>query len=700
MKSLTAVLLFSLSLFSLSAQDFGGNTIDSLHHRLGGQFKNLTQKADLLNELSRAYFKEEEDESSLHYARQAEKLAEEIHYPEGQAIAVRNIGNYYYVSNDFERAIQNYKKSLEISEKADYIDGISSALGNIGAMYNELSDYSQAIKYYERSLSLYKKAGDEEGMGVSYNNIGVAYIHLSDYPNAIEVVQKAINIGEKTQDRALLVKGLNNMGFLYSLIPDYEKSLTYAQRALAIYREMGNTRGEALAMNNLGNITAQMSDYKDPKAIEYYKESLTLAEQADDRMSISMILGSIGEFYMHSGNFLQALNYSRRALNISREINDRNGMAAEYLNVSKAYLHIPDSIYMKTNQRFSDPLKVAESFADTALVINREIGNISGQRDAWELLVEIYLKNEDYKKGYLAHSHFVALKDSIQGEEVKKDIMRKEMEFEFDKKTARVQEEQERKNITQRNIRTSLLLGLVGLIFFSGLLFRQRNRLKIEKKRSENLLLNILPVEVADELKQTGKAKAKRFDHVSILFTDFVNFTQTSESLSPEMLIEELNECFTAFDHIVEKHGLEKIKTIGDAYMAVCGVPAPMDDHARRTVEAALEISEYIEERRKNEKVFEIRIGINSGSVVAGIVGVKKFAYDIWGDSVNIAARMEQSGTPGKVNISETVYELVRDDFICEYRGEIEAKNKGELKMYFVRRKGEEEAPTPIKNIV
>ena len=149
-------------------------------------------------------------------------------------------------------------------------------------------------------------------------------------------------------------------------------------------------------------------------------------------------------------------------------------------------------------------------------------------------------------------------------------------------------------------------------------------------------------------------------------------------------MVRELNECFTAFDAIVERNGLEKIKTIGDAYMAVCGLPIADPLHAKKTVQAGIEIRDFIEARKRSEKAFEIRIGINSGPVVAGIVGVKKFAYDIWGDTVNTANRMEQHGEPGNINISHSTYELVKDYYRCSYRGKIAAKNKGEVEMYFV----------------
>jgi class 3 adenylate cyclase len=218
---------------------------------------------------------------------------------------------------------------------------------------------------------------------------------------------------------------------------------------------------------------------------------------------------------------------------------------------------------------------------------------------------------------------------------------------------------------------------------------RQHEELKSEKKKSDDLLLNILPSEIADELKEKGLSEARLYNNVTVLFTDFVDFTRAGERMSPRELVSELDACFKAFDEIIDRWGIEKIKTIGDAYLAVAGLPHPDNQHAEHVIGAALEIRKFIATRKQQQgdKAFDIRIGIHSGPVVAGIVGVKKFAYDIWGDTVNTAARMEQSSAPGKINISEATHELIKSLYECAYRGEISAKNKGELKMYFVEGK-------------
>ncbi len=217
----------------------------------------------------------------------------------------------------------------------------------------------------------------------------------------------------------------------------------------------------------------------------------------------------------------------------------------------------------------------------------------------------------------------------------------------------------------------------------------EERKLREEKERADKLLLNILPEEIANELKQFGKSYARKHDEVTILFADIQGFSSIAETLSAQELVTQLDECFRAFDHIMDKHGLEKIKTVGDAYVAAAGLPKPVNDHALRTVRAAIDMMNFIKgfsitRTIQDLPAFDFRIGIHTGPVVTGVVGLKKFTYDIWGDAVNMAARMEQHGEAGKVNISESTYALVKDKFKCTSRGKIPAKNKGEVEMYFV----------------
>jgi len=218
---------------------------------------------------------------------------------------------------------------------------------------------------------------------------------------------------------------------------------------------------------------------------------------------------------------------------------------------------------------------------------------------------------------------------------------------------------------------------------------KQKQIIEAAKIQSDALLLNILPAEIAEELKQFGKSYARKHEQVSVLFADIKGFTSIAEKLTPAKLVTQLDEVFGAFDNIIAKYGMEKIKTIGDAYMCASGLPLADNENAIKSVKAALDMQQYIKEfgagnKIQNLPVFEIRIGIHTGPLVAGVVGSKKFAYDIWGDAVNLASQMEQHSEVGKVNISGETYSLVKDTFNCIHRGKIEAKSKGQVDMYFV----------------
>ena len=254
---------------------------------------------------------------------------------------------------------------------------------------------------------------------------------------------------------------------------------------------------------------------------------------------------------------------------------------------------------------------------------------------------------------------------------------------------------------TQEDLRIAHLLAVqVSTAIRNAKRFEDMNRLleemnklyselEQERRKSDRLLLNTLPQKIAEELKQTGKVKPVHYESASILFTDFKDFTRLAEQLTPEELVSELDYCFSFFDMVAETHKLEKLKTIGDSYMCVGGIPTPTSTHALDAVLAALQIKAFMgwrryEKMQKQQPFWEIRLGIHSGPLLAGVIGQKKFSYDIWGDTVNTAARLESCSLPGCINISKSTYELVKDFFDCDYRGKIAAKNKGNIDMYFV----------------
>ena len=226
----------------------------------------------------------------------------------------------------------------------------------------------------------------------------------------------------------------------------------------------------------------------------------------------------------------------------------------------------------------------------------------------------------------------------------------------------------------------TLITLMVLVVPVMGLLV---GRLSFERKRAERLLLNVLPAAVAAELKETGHTTPRRYESISVLFADIVGFTPLSAQMDPEAMVGQLNEVFTQFDQLAAKYGCEKIRTIGDNYMVAAGVPTPRDDHAHAIASMALEMNEYAK-----TGPLSFRLGINSGPAVAGVVGTSKFQYDLWGDTVNTASRMESHGEPDRIQIAEATYLLVKDDFATTLRGPIEVKGKGTLTTWYLE-------PTP-----
>lgn len=564
----------------------------------------------------------------------------------------------------------------------------ADALNIQGASLWIRSDLARAVTYFERSLAIHREIGNHKGVATTLGNIGLIYKGQGDHVKAIGYYSESLHISEKTGEKKGEASMLSNIGVIYDEQGDLDQALDYHTRSLHLREELGDKYGIATSLNNIGLVYKDRGDFA--KALDFQHRSLRVCEEANLRKDMANALNNIGLIHGMMGEYEQALRYHQQSLKVREELGDRSGMANALNTIAGI------------RRKQSRPAE-AMPHAERALALAQDAGEPRVIEESALELYELYKLRGQHANALQMHELFIAMRDSIMSEENQKEVMRQQLRYDFEKREALLVAEQEKKDAIaaeqmkrreqQRNAMLGglvLMCGLAGVSYCSYRVKRADNVIiSKEKARSEELLLNILPHEVAEELKQKGSADARLIDEVTVLFTDFKGFTQLSEALSPQQLVADLNECFSTFDRICTKHGIEKIKTIGDAYMAAGGLPVPSATHAQDVVKAALEMRDFIEEgkRRKLEAglpYFEIRIGIHTGPVVAGIVGIKKFQYDIWGDTVNTASRMESSGEVGKVNISETTYQLVKDRFTCEYRGEVEAKGKGKLGMYFV----------------
>jgi len=392
-----------------------------------------------------------------------------------------------------------------------------------------------------------------------------------------------------------------------------------------------------------------------------------------------------GKIYGKQGKNTEALKNFFTALKRIESVGNKSLEATSYIGIG--------TILTKEKK-----YKEATHYLNKSLSLSQEIGGLEYIKNSYDGLAKLDIAQSNFKGAYENHKLFILYRDSLDNEEVAKKTLQIKMQYEFDKKETETKVLTDAELKKQKLLRNGFVGGFAVVLLFAGVFLRQRNKTgkakrnaEQEKQKSEELLLNILPVEVASELKTNGHSKAKAFTMVTVMFTDFKDFTTVSEKISAELLVDEIHHCFSAFDNILHKYKIEKIKTIGDAYLCASGLPVSNYTHAIDMLNAAFEIRNFMLHRKKEKEnrgeiSFELRLGIHTGPVVAGIVGVKKYAYDIWGDTVNIAARMEQNSEAGKINISGATYELVKDKFTCTHRGKISAKNKGEIDMYFVER--------------
>jgi len=458
--------------------------------------------------------------------------------------------------------------------------------------------------------------------------------------------------------------------------------MEYYTKAYEMCKKTGNTMGVTNNLSDMGTVAAERKDVK--AAMDYLSRALENAESTRDREGVAIVLGNIANVYSQDKNADKAVENFEKSLSINRELNRMQGVVTNMMNLASLHYQIAvDSIKPGSNNSIIPPGKEANlakaiGYYTEAIRIYKAVSHLDGLFQAHKGLARAYSASGDNKKAFQALETSVKLNDSIRSTDDNVKLAqlgeeRAELEKRQQEKLTKLAQNKRRNEAAFFSIGIALLL--LAVIFIAR-----------ARRRSDKLLLNILPAAVAKELKSTGSTTAKYYNEVTVLFTDFVNFTALAERLTPQALVDELHTCFKAFDEIVTRHKIEKIKTVGDAYLAVSGLPVANQKHAESVVTAALEINAFIRQRKAQlgENAFEIRIGISSGSVVAGIVGVKKFAYDIWGDTVNTAARMEQASEPGKINISADTYELVKGKFQFTYRGEHEVKNKGVMEMYFV----------------
>lgn len=474
-------------------------------------------------------------------------------------------------------------------------------------------------------------------------------------------------------------------------IKDYDLAIEQSHQAFNLAKKINNKGLMAVALNREGQSLIKKTKRVNRSrrlAKEKFEQSLfylTNIEHTDLKISNLDGLRWLAE---RDGDLQQAMVYESQI----KEIKDLLTTAAinEKLTENNEKLAQNNELLAENKDLLQEKI---DRLAVQKFQLSKKVKSLTAAQLEAELLIAL-------QKNQVDSLSFETIKDSLLLEKKELVVAEQASKLELQQSHIQLQDSQIELQASQRNFFFALaaIIGLLAIGAFLRymetkkhftILATKNEIIEEEKKKSEQLLLNILPAVVANELKINGVAKTRKYEKATVLFSDFKNFSAIAESLTPERLVSELDFYFKTFDDIIGKYNLEKIKTIGDAYMCVGGLPEERPGHSLDVVRAALEIQSYlnawkIEKEGTGEPYFEARMGIHTGPLIAGVVGSKKFAYDIWGDTVNVAARLETNSEAGRVNISATTFDLIKDQFDCEFRGKVPIKNRGEIDMYFV----------------
>lgn len=506
-----------------------------------------------------------QDPKGQEYIEQALALSEKLEFLPGIAASKMALTNYY-IGKDIKsrvKAIIIYMEAVSIYEKMGSKFGMANANLGIGMAYHRTGNPVKAMEYMLKAVTIFEELKDKVNLPLAYTQIGALYGELRDSAKSANYYNKAIISSTATHDELLLAGVYGEYANHFWRKQQYNQAEDYIERATALY----NKNGMPYTETRLGPLYSNQRRY----AKAHKKLTTDLANNQQNAGTLSWLQAAMGELYYR----------------LVAEPNDEP---------------LPDSLHNKAAN-----LRRAEQYLNTAIEAFRQRKNFSDWQQGLYTLAKVYTLQGRHEDAAKTFEEYSGLKDSISvadirlkmgGLELERDLAVFDKQIELDKLAV----------AKKRNERIFFIAGIIVLIGVLAMLFRSNKKqqttnrmLTTEKKRSDNLLLNILPAEVAEELKDHGSIAARQYDEVTVLFTDFVNFTGSSERLGAQTMVRELNECFTAFDVIIERNSLEKIKTIGDAYLAVCGLPITDPQHAKKTIQAALEIRDFIEERKRRK---------------------------------------------------------------------------------------------------
>jgi adenylate cyclase len=662
------------------------------------------QKIKLMDFMAKAYFAEGDISSALLvYNEQLAYFKKEKNY-EGILKTLQEKVNVFLDIQSYRMALDlNLQIKTLVQEKENDDAHLAIINNNIGYNFNFLEEYDLAIKHFLLALDAHQKGvmnssnntSTKLDLAILYTNIGITYNNLDDSKNAIKFLEQAIKSNNPKSSRISNAYLQHLIASIYLNHGDVYNALQFNDLAIVNAKKRKDLRVLSNAYKTAAEIQKQLYDYE--LALDFYQKHFAIRDSLnlEDRFRKQQLV--------RTQLLLEKSEEEIKLLLVNEQVNEQK---ISTLQVEKKFLASEAEKLKLETTKFS--LEADQQQKELLLLKNeQEIKNANllnskleaqkanQERDFIQIKLLTAKKDRDVEVAK-QRQKLAEMESASAGAEKRKA----KQEAELSKKNQNIAELQLEQAKTFRQFIYGLgaLLALVFIIILSAWYYARvanqrleakNKEIEEERRKSENLLLNILPLETANELKLTGIATPKKYAKVTVLFADFSDFTKISEQLSAEELIKELNDCFRAFDEITDRHGLEKIKTIGDGYMCAGGVPVANESNPTDAIHAAIEMQRFMQERFEEKTkagipYWNMRIGIHTGNVIAGVVGTKKFAYDIWGDTVNIASRMETSCDNGKINISASTREFLNSSFEYDFRGEVEVKHGNKVGMYFV----------------
>jgi len=621
---------------------------------------------------------------ALSHCHRALALYEELGDRTGVARVTSNIGLVHRSTGDYPAAIGHFHRARALHEELGNHRGVASVTGNIGTVYSNSGDYLLALEHFHRALVMHEELGERRGVASTTGNIGSVYLNTGDYPAALKQMHRSLALYEELGDRIGVAGVTGNIGNVYSQTGNFPEALSHYHRALAQFEELGDRNGVASITGNIGNVHGRTRDY--PRALSHLHRAVALHNELGNRHGAASVTHSIGAMHGETGNYPAALEHFHRALALHEELGELSGVASVTGNIVSALIFSEEHAEAEALVLKMDAMQID----DPVIVVRKELSRAKLQQN---------MGNTDEAVATLHAALEIARAHSIAAEQAEVHKALRDLALKHNDLAGYVEHNNEFTRITEEinGKETTLKMAM------------QEKQREIDAERKEidkqlAVLHSTLPKHIADRVAR-GETVTDHHENAAVIFLDIVGFTFISDRIPSGHVVHLLEQIFTTLDTVCEKHDVVKIKTIGDSYMAVAF------DNVRNAASCALDMISSLDTLEitmppslgdtswtKDVGDIKVRIGMHCGPVTAGVIGTQRMQYDVWGDTVNVASRMESSGEAGRIHVSQAFAENLEDEsriknqesnqeimqHVIKERGQVDVKGKGLMQTYWL----------------